>query len=98
MTFKHAQLLLNHTKVKVGKRSHIVTSLPSTRVEQKSFQFKPASEVLSTELSWNLQTFAQRLENLLYWMKCHFLNLVLFQLFLCIFFKRLPLYFIQCNT
>lgn len=50
-------------------------SFSSTCVEQNLTC--PTPEEASNELSWDLQTFAQRLENLLYSI-CHFLNLVLF--------------------
>lgn len=50
--------------------------------------------------SWDLQTFAQRLEKktCCTGYQCHFLNLVLFTIVFMHFFKCLPLYFIQCNT
>lgn len=45
-------------------------SFSSTDVEQKLLKPNstcPAPDESSAELSWDLQTFAQRLENLLYW-------------------------------
>lgn len=45
-------------------------SFSSTDVDQKLLKPNstcPTPDEPSTELSWDLQTFAQRLENLLYW-------------------------------
>lgn len=58
-------------------------SFSSTCVEQNLTC--PTPEEASNELSWDLQTFAQRLENLLY-LICHFLNLVLFTIVFMHFF------------